>query len=93
MTESEYETLKKGVALSGLSQTELLTKCLLYSEFTNTDGVRAILPELKRIGNNVNQISQRLNSGGSVEPEEWTYIRKEFDEVWQLLRQLAVKHR
>ncbi|RGY22277.1 plasmid mobilization relaxosome protein MobC, partial [Tyzzerella nexilis] len=46
-----------------------------------------LIPELKRIGNNLNQIAKRCNEGGMLPSE--AEVRKhgeELNKVWQSLR-------
>lgn len=93
LTESEHEEMKRRVDLSGKTQEEFLRNAIFNCEILNTEGARSLLPDLKRIGNNINQISQKLNSGGFIEPKDWQHVRKEFDEAWRLLRELAAARR
>ena len=38
-------------------------------QIVNTDGIKELIPELKRIGNNLNQIAKRCNEGGMLPSE------------------------
>ena len=89
MTESDYEKLKRQVEKSGKNQAEYLRQAILKKEVINTDGMRALIPELKRIGNNVNQIARSVNEGYPALSSDVQQIEKELGEVWRLLRQLA----
>ncbi|MDR2357299.1 MAG: MobC family plasmid mobilization relaxosome protein [Oscillospiraceae bacterium] len=51
--------------------------------------MKALVPEMKRIGNNLNQIARSCNEGYGVVYDEVKQIKKEMGEVWRLLRQLA----
>ena len=44
----------------------------------NTDGIKELIPELKRIGNNLNQIAKRCNEGGMLPSE--AEVRKHGEE-------------
>lgn len=88
VSEEELEAIKKKVEQSGKSQQQYIIEALTQKQIINTDGVKEILPELKRIGNNLNQIAKRCNEGGMLPTE--AEIRKhgeELNKVWQLLRQ------
>lgn len=88
VSEEELELIKKKVEQSGKSQQQYIIEALTQKQIINTDGVKEILPELKRIGNNLNQIAKRCNEGGMLPTE--AEIRKhgeELNKVWQLLRQ------
>ena len=56
------------------------------------DGLKEIYPELKRQGNNLNQIAKKLNENGYVDyKQELPNTMKEVREVWQLLKQYLQK--
>lgn len=61
-------------------------------QIVNTEGIKELLPELKRIGNNLNQIAKRCNEGGML-PSEAEVRRhgEEMNKVWQLLKQYLQK--
>lgn len=89
MTEDDYETMKKRIERSGKKQAEFLREAILTKQIISTDGIKALVPELKRIGNNLNQIARSCNEGRGATYWEVKQIEKELGEVWQLLRQLA----
>lgn len=87
ISEAEAEQLRKKVEQSGMSQQEYILSCVLNKPITNTDGIKELIPELKRIGNNLNQIAKRCNEGGMLPSE--AEVRKhgeELNKVWQSLR-------
>ena len=57
ISEAEAEQLRKKVEQSGMSQQEYILSCVLNKPITNTDGIKELVPELKRVGNNLNQIA------------------------------------
>ena len=63
ISEAEAEQLRKKVEQSGMSQQEYILSCVLNKPITNTDGIKELIPELKRVGNNLNQIAHALNGG------------------------------
>lgn len=88
MTEEEAERLRKKVEQSGLTQRKYILKCILGKDVRNTDGIKAVLPELKRQGNNLNQIARKLNEQEYVDyRQELPNTMKEVREVWQSLKQ------
>ena len=87
LSESEAEKLKKNIERSGRNQQEYLVACALQKKITNTDGIKMLLPELKRIGSNLNQITKVLNATGQYEPQLMTENQKELNDLWQQLRQ------
>ena len=92
VSEEEAEQLRKKVEQSGKSMQEYLLSCALNKPITNTDGLKEIYPELKRQGNNLNQIAKKLNENGYVDyKQELPNTMKEVREVWQLLKQYLQK--
>ena len=88
LSAEEIHTLKDKVKVAGISQQEYLRKSILDKKIVNTEGVKAVMPELKRQGNNLNQIAKVLNSRGYVDYEKALCATlKEVKEVWQLLKQ------
>lgn len=93
LTEEELTQLKEKVKESGLSQQEYIKKCALNRKIQNTDGIKQLLPELKRIGNNLNQVARHMNEGNYPMMQEVKDNQKELMELWQQLRQYLQKHR
>lgn len=89
VTEKEYEKIMNLVVLSGKSQQEFLTTAIINTKVTNLDGLKAVVPEMKRMGNNLNQIAKRLNEGAGayVTQSQWAELIGGYSEVWQLLKQ------
>ena len=87
VNEEEYQKLQERVQESGKNQQEYILSCVLDKKIVNTDGIKEIIPELKRIGNNLNQIAKRCNEGGVLPSEaEVREQGEELKQVWQLLR-------
>ena len=87
VNEEEYQKLQERVQESGKNQQEYILSCVLDKKIINTDGIKELIPELKRIGNNLNQIAKRCNEGGVLPSEaEVREQGEELKQVWQLLR-------
>ena len=87
VSEEEYRQLQEKILESGKNQQEYILSCVLEKQIVNTDGIKELIPELKRIGNNLNQIAKRCNEGGMLPSE--AEVRKhgeELNKVWQSLR-------
>lgn len=89
MTEEEFEKVKRQVEKSGKKQQDYLIKAVTGKPVMNTDGIKEITPELKRIGVNLNQIAKTCNQGNEATYDEIQRIGEELNEVWRLLRRLA----
>lgn len=67
-TASEYKRVQKMVQATGLSIPDLLKKALLSRKdleqpLYGPEDVKTIMTELRRQGNNINQIAKAVNSG------------------------------
>ncbi len=91
MSEEEAEKFQIQVEKSGISQQEYLLKCALNKNITNTDGIKEVVPEIKRVGNNLNQIAKELNGKGYYNYNLITDNQKELKDIWQLLKQYLQK--
>lgn len=92
MSEEEYEQFMKKVEQSGTNQQEYILRSVLEKPITNTDGIKEVVPELKRQGANLNQLTKKLNERGYIDyKQELPQLEKELKEVWQSLRQYLQK--
>lgn len=64
-----------------------LRDCALDKQITVINGAEEIADELRRIGNNVNQIARGVNSG-YVKAVDLTETREELKAIWQSLNAL-----
>lgn len=91
LTENEYKAVMKKIEKAGMSQQEYFLKTLNSATIYNTDGLKEVVPELKRVGNNLNQIAKRYNEGAAVPQGEWNELVGGYNEIWQLLKQLIAE--
>lgn len=89
MTEDEFLQIKNKVEQSGLSQQEYLIRACTNKKIIVIDGIRELTVELKRIGNNLNQIARACNEGKANCKNEVAGIERELGDIWLLLKRLA----
>ena len=65
-----------------------LRNCALEKEIKIINGVDNVAEELKRIGNNINQIARGVNAG-CITVVNLTETREELNEIWQSLNSLV----
>jgi len=86
MTPEEYERIRKKIAVaSKRNQTDFFLALLDKKPFIVIDDLRPILQELKRQGNNLNQITRKLNESNSF-GESATRV---MNECWKAYRTVA----
>lgn len=88
LSEEEAKELQKKIEKSGISQQDYILKSVLNKPITNTDGIKELIPELKRQGVNLNQLVKKLNEKGYIDyKQELPQLEKELKEIWQQLKQ------
>ena len=85
VTEKEYKEIKKKVEKSKLKQTDYLIKSALNKKIIVVDGLKEILLELSREGNNLNQIAKKINEGEQIDIKE---MKKNLMELWDLIEKI-----
>ena len=63
LTEQEYDAIIKKVQRSGISMTDFLVTAAQQTQIYVAEDTRPLVTELKRIGNNLNQITAKINAG------------------------------
>ena len=63
LTEQEYETILKKALRSGMSITNFLVAATEQTQIYVAEDTKPLVAELKRIGNNLNQITAKINAG------------------------------
>ena len=61
VSEEEWELLQQKIAESGMNQQQYILSCVFGKAIINTDGIKAVVPELKQQGANLNQIGKKLS--------------------------------
>ena len=63
VTEKELSVIDKKAAKARLTRTEYLITCALGKEITLIEDLKPILADLRRVGNNLNQLTRLANMG------------------------------
>ena len=63
LTKAEKEMIKKKARKAQLSVTDFLIATSLRTEIHVAEDIKPLLTEMKRIGNNINQIAMKINAG------------------------------
>ena len=84
--DKEYAILKAKAEVAGLSPSMFAKQQALNGRVKapviTKDIGQLILPEISKIGSNVNQIARKLNQGGSPMLSEFKEIQAEFETLW-----------
>lgn len=87
-SEKELEQIKKKVKKSKLTQTEYLLRSALDKNILVVDGLKEILIELSREGNNLNQIARALNQKEEFNAEQLFETKEKLMELWSLIEKI-----
>jgi hypothetical protein len=82
VTERERTQIQQKVVLSKLSQREYIMRCVADREIHVKQGGHEVVVELKRIGNNLNQLTFNANAG------RITDCRPELQNIYAELREV-----
>ncbi len=85
VNEKEYDQIKKKVEKSKLNQQEYLIKSALNKKIIVIDGLKEILLELSREGNNLNQIAKKINEGEQKDIKE---MKNKLNNLWDLIEKI-----
>ena len=79
---------KKKVKKSKLTQSEYLLRSALDKNILVVDGLKEILIELSREGNNLNQIARGLNQKEEFNTEQLFETKEKLMELWSLIEKI-----
>jgi len=82
LTETEIELLQKKIKKSKLSQSEYIRKSILEKNIIVIDEIKGLMVELKRVGNNLNQVTRMINTGEVKDSKELVQIKNNLEIVW-----------
>jgi hypothetical protein len=92
LDDNEYLSLKNKISMSGLTCSGYLRKSALDKNITVIPGIRDLIIELKRIGNNLNQITHLANEGSlTILGDNLKNIKEGLKEVWESLAKTLKK--
>lgn len=84
-SEKELDEIKKKAKKSKLTQSEYLLRSALDKRIIVVEGLKDILLELSREGNNLNQISKSLNQGCQLNQEQFNEVKEKLMELWDTI--------
>ena len=86
LTKTEKEMIQKKAKKAQLSVTDFLVTTSLRTEIHVAENIKPLLIELKRIGDNINQVTMKINSGAFHSADFTEVIQGERMIFEQLLR-------
>jgi len=92
LTQEELEGLKMRISNTNLNQSAYIRKSILDKNITVIPGIRDFTIELKRIGNNLNQITHLANEGSlTIIGDNLKNINEDLGSIWEKLAETLKK--
>ena len=90
VNEKAYNKIKSKIEKSKLNTSEYLLRTAMNKEIIVIEGLEEIIVQLRKIGNNINQLTKLCNQGRitNINLED---VKKEMKSIWQLLNLLIQK--
>ena len=88
LTKAEKERIERNAKLAKRSITDYIVSLSLETPIHVAEDVKPLLIELKRIGNNLNQIAAKVNSGVTY-VENLTEVIENQNKIYELLLKLT----
>lgn len=90
VSEKEKKKLIEKSKIAKLSLLEYLIEQGLDKEIVIVDGLNEVVAELRRIGNNINQLTYLVNSG-RIYNVDFGEVKQELGKVWNVINELQNK--
>lgn len=90
VNEKEKKKLIEKSKIAKLSLSEYLIEQGLDKEIVIIDGLNEVVSELRRIGNNINQLTYLTNSG-RIYTVDFSEVKQEIGKVWSVINVLQNK--
>lgn len=91
VNEKEYDQIKKKVEKSKLTQSEYLIKSALNKKIIVIDGLKEILLELSKEGNNLNEISKNFHNEDRDSIKELKEMKEKLMDLWDEIEKTLYK--
>ena len=90
LTEKEKKLMESKAKKCNMTDTKYIISSCLKDKIIIVDGLDKVDAELRRIGNNINQLT-RLSNERIISAVDLKEARMEVNNIWQLLKQLVQK--
>lgn len=91
VSEKEKRKLIEKSEIAKLSLSEYLIEQGLDKEIVIVDGLNEVIAELRRIGNNINQLTYLANSG-RIYTVDLSSVKQELGKIWSSINDLWYKY-
>lgn len=68
---------------------EYVLKCCMNKPITHIEGLEKVIYQLRKIGNNINQLAKKANQGIIINSSDVREIKIELQQIWLLLNSLT----
>ncbi|MBQ2734463.1 MAG: plasmid mobilization relaxosome protein MobC [Clostridia bacterium] len=88
VTEKELQEIDRKAAKAKLSRTVYLIACALGKQITLVEDLKPLLAEMRRIGNNINQLTKLANMG-KIRETNLTEAKETLEQIYVAIYSLA----
>ena len=92
VTEWEKNFVHGAAEMAHMSESEFVRHCILMNKLVIVPGLDDVLTELRRQGNNLNQLT-RIAHQGVLDAVNMTACLEEYKKIWQTLNSLQSRSR
>ena len=85
VTEEELIKIKNNAKKSNLTQSEYLIRSAMDKKILVIDGLKEILIELSKEGNNLSQIMRKVNNSEDFDTSEFIETKEKLMDLWSLI--------
>lgn len=89
VNEKEKRKLIEKSEIAKLSLSEYLIKQVLDKDIVILDELNEVVTELRRIGNNINQLTHLANSG-RIYTVDLSEVKQELGKIWNVINNLRI---
>ena len=89
VSEKEKKKLIEKSEVAKLSLSEYLVKQGLDKDIVIVDGINEVVTELRRIGNNINQLTYLANSG-RIYTVDLSEVKQKVENVWRKINNILI---
>lgn len=92
LSEKELSEFRAKVARSGLNQQNYIANAVLKVPIIETTAIKELIPQLKRVGNNLNQLVKEFHIKKFCDSKAILNNQQELNKIWQSLKQFLRMH-
>lgn len=94
VTDEEYDRIEQRMKDAGVTNREAFIRRMVLNGYIlrlDLPQMKELISQMRYMGNNLNQLTKRLNAGGAVYTDDLTDLRNRQEQLWQGINDLLTK--